>query len=426
MNVLYIIPRMTYGGGMSNILVEVKGIRELTANFSAKVVAMESDLSTEMMVRAIRIGLKVILSPSDLILRKLIERADLTVVQYWNCPSMFRFFRFLADSQVYHRLCVSVRVNGGTLPQVVPDWVNASCDALIHIHPRTPSDGMRPGVEKTTIPCLVDLPYAPAPPAVSDFSTFRIFNAGTLNHFKAHPQMIALHEGLQIPDYAFDIWGAGMDQSFAEDLKGAAHANYRGFSSNICADMVPYHLLCNPQTELSYGSFDKIMMESQWMGKPVVVLKNSYIADHVLHNTNGIVAENEYAYRACLEELAADPARYKLLSKNTLEYTRTHYQLTDYVNETFALYQRTIQMPLKNLDATDIPQTPEEAVIDGFGKWKTVLLANPKTLPLIEINYALRCEGGLIQFYKSYPENLALQTHITNLRDAEQSLLHEN
>ena len=426
MNVLYIVPRMTYGGGMSNILVEINGVKKLTCDFNATIVAMEKDLSTQMMKKALDLGLKVMLSPSNLVLGKLIERADITVIQYWNCPSIFKFFRFLEDSQIYHRLCVSVMINGCTLPQVVPDWVNESCDTLIHLHPRTPTNGIRPGIEKTTIPSMINLPDIPASAAASDFSTFRMFHAGTLNHFKAHPKMIPLHEGLLIANYTFDIWGAGMDDTFAKGLLSAKNVNYRGFSKNIYHDMDPYHILCNPQSELSYGSFDKIMTESQWMGKPVVVLKNSYIADHILHNINGLVAENEYDYRALIEALASDRVGYKRLSESAQEYTRSNYKLTDYVNETFAIYQRTLRMPLKQIAEGSIPKTPEDAVMDGFGKWKTHLIHNPETLSPTEIDFALRCEGGLIQFYKAYPENVTLKFHITNLLSKGRTSLYEN
>ncbi|UFH52318.1 glycosyltransferase [Spirosoma sp. KNUC1025] len=422
MKILYVIPRMTYGGGMPAILTEVKTIRQIIADFTATVVTLESGLSTDMMTEAIANGLKVLLAPSSFLLKKLISSADLTVVHYWNCPSMFRFLRLLADSSVPHRLCLSVRVNGCTLPQVVPEWVYSIADALIQLHPRTPAIGLRPGIEKQVIPSLIRLSEQLSPPGIPSFNTFRMFHAGTLNYFKTHPQLIPLHEGLRINDYSFDIWGTGMDKVFEDDLTQANDVMYKGFSRSMFEDMAPYHLLCNPQTALSYGSFDKIMRESQWMGKPVIVLKNSFVADHIIDGVNGIIAEDEQAYRACLESIAAQPAVYKRLAESTLQYTRTHYQLINYVESTVQLYRRALQRPPKVVTYAHIPEKPDDAVLDGLGHWKTLLLEQPELLSNMEIKYALRCEGGLIHYYKYYPDNTALYTRITQLLALEQSI----
>lgn len=422
MKILYVIPRMTHGGGMPVVLTEVKTMRQLGADLTATVLVLEKGISTHLMAGAVAVGVKVLVAPSPILVSKLVGQADVTVVHYWNCPSMFRFFRLLADTQVPHRLCLSVRVNGCTLPQVVPPWVYATADGLVRLHPRTPTSALRPGIETLTIPSLIRFPDLDTPPAPPDFSTFRLFHAGTLNYFKTHPQLIALHEGLSIDSYGFDIWGSGMDTLFERDLAMAQHAVFRGFSANLYADMAPYHLLCNPQTTLSYGSFDKIMCESQWMGKPVIVLKNSYIADHIQTDINGLVAEDEYQYRAMLESLSAQPEAYKKLSDSTLQYTRSQYKRTDHVSSLIDFYTRMNQKLPTSADRACMPDQPSEAALDGMGNWKQRLADAPWSLSSDELNYALRCEGGLIHFYKAYPDDAALRTRITQLLALENSL----
>ncbi|WP_080056488.1 glycosyltransferase [Spirosoma aerolatum] len=422
MKILYVIPRMTYGGGMPVILTELKTMRRLGVEVSGTIIVLEKGVSTQLMTEAVSNGVKVLLAPSSALAGKLISQADVTVVHYWNCPSLFRFFRLLADMQVPHRLCLSVRVNGCTLPQVVPQWVYSNTDALVRLHSCTPTNGLRPDTETLTLPSLIRLPDLAAPPPVPDFSTFRLFHAGTLNYFKTHPQLIALHEGLAIDSYRFDIWGSGLDTLFENDLAVAQHALYRGFSTNLYADMAPYHVLCNPQTALSYGSYDKIMCESQWVGKPVIVLKDSYIAEHIHSGINGLVADDEYQYRAILEMLSAKPDLYKKLSDSTFEYTRSNYTLTDYAVALAGLYQRMIQKPLKIADAASIPGHPADAALDGLGHWKQLLANDSRALSLEAIKYALRCEGGLIHYYKDYPDDSVLRMHITQLLALENSL----
>lgn len=419
MKLLYVIPRITHGGSLPPILAEVNILRQLQADLSVTVVTLEKGVSTSMLAIAVANGIKVLITPSPTLLCKLVQTAELTIVQYWNCPSLYQFFRLLAHTRTPHRLCVSIRVNGFTLPQVIPSWVYAAADALIRIHPRTLTPGLRSTTEVLTMPSLIQLPHLPEHPPTPDFSTFRLFHAGTLNYFKTHPKLIALHEGLAIPSYCFDVWGSGMDSVFEQDLAQATYATYRGFSTNIFSDMAPYHLLCNPQTSLSYGSFDKIMVESQWLGKPVIVLKHSYIADHIQHNVTGIVANDVYTYRAAIETLAGQPDTYKTLSDSTFSVTRSQYQPEQAVAGLAGLYERTIRKPTAVLHKNDLPEQPSEAALLGLGTWAIQVLESPETLPPAAINYALRCEGGLIHFYNAYPNDPLLRTLISQLLENE-------
>lgn len=421
MNLLYVVPRIAHGGGMPNVLAEVKAFRPLVEDLRATVVALEPGVSTGLMTEALAHGLKVLVAPADGLLTRLVERADLTAVQYWNCPSVFRFFRLLAQSRVLHRLAVNVKVNGTTLPQVVPDWVLASADALLHASARLRTNALRPGAERLLLPTFTRLPDNLPPPEVPDFGEFRLFYAGTLNAFKAHPNLVALHEGLGIPRYHFDLWGAGMDAAFERDLVGARAVRLRGFSKNMYADMAPYHLLCNPQAALSYAAFDKITLESQLRGKPTLVLKNSAMADHVVPGVNGLVAADEQEYRAALEDLAADPTAYHRLWESTLHHAQTTYRWEEYGDRLLRMYERTLRRAPKTVETVPIPEHPETAALDGLGPWKQTLLEHPEALTATEVDFALRCEGGLVHFQKAYPGNRNLAGLIENLLRLEKN-----
>lgn len=423
MNLLYVIPRMIHGGGMPDVLAEVKTLREHTTDLRTTVVTLEPGVSTGLMTEALGHGLKVLVAPAYGLLARLVERADLTVVQYWNCPAMYRFFRQRVESRVPHRLVVNVKVNGLTLPQAVPGWVLAAADALIHAHPRLRTEALRPDVDTLLLPAFIRLPDDLPPPTVPDFGEFRLFYAGTLNAFKAHPDLVVLHEGLNIPAYHFDLWGAGTDAAFERDLAGAQAVRFRGFSRNLYADMEPYHLLCNPQAALSYGAFDKITMESQLRGKPTVVLKNSAVADHVRPGVNGLVAADEFEYRAALEDLAAHPAAYRRLWESTLHHAQITYRWADYAGQTLGLYERTLRREPQPPESGSVPENPETAALDGLGAWKQPLLDRPETLTPTERNFALRCEGGLIHYHKAFPDDEALKTRIQALLRLETAAL---
>lgn len=421
MKIAYIIPRISHGGGMANIVAEVKLLKAIFDGFKATVIAVEPQMSADLVAEAYAAGIKVFLMPSASILNKLIETADLLVVHYWNCPSMYGFFKYLSASGLPHRLIVSVRVNGCTLPQVVPYWVNASAGGLIHVNRNTPVNAVNPGIMVKVIPSILRLPEDAPHHQITDNGTFRLFYAGAINFFKAHPRLIELHEGLAIPHYLFDIWGAGIDNTFQHAISVAKQVHYKGFSKSIYDDIKPYHMLCNPQTKFSYGSFDKIIKESQWMGKPAITLKEAYVSDNIVDGINGIVAADEDHYRSVIEQLAADPSAYRRLSRSTLEYTRANFKLVDYAKQTADLYTNTMSVHPKAMASIRPPDSAFEAALDGMGKCKAVILNNPEKLSKIEINYALRCEGGLIQFYKAYEADVELKQKIVELIEIEQT-----
>ena len=415
MNIVYIIPKITHGGGIINVIEEVKAIQLTDNTFNATLISLEPGTSSSLIKEAMSIGLKVLITPSQTLLTKLIIHADLLVLHYWNCPSMYLFYTFLESSQIQCRICINLKVNGCTLPQVVPHWVYSSADALIHSNPLTPHDLLPSHAKALVIPSLVKLTTKINKPTKLPFSTFKLFHAGTLNAFKIHPQFMELHAGLALNDYSLDVWGSGADDTFTDAIKKYTNFHFNGFSTNLTNEINSYHLLCNPQTPLSYASNDKIMLESQWLGIPVIVLKNSYISSHIKHNINGIVAEDEVDYKQQIEFLASHPEAYQSLVDSTHEYANTQYKLHDYVQQTIDLYHQTILQPAKAIDKGSVPKDAYTAVIDGMGSWGEMLVQNPTSLTQEELYYALKCEGGLIHYYNVFSESEQLKITIVKL-----------
>ncbi len=418
MNIVYIIPKITHGGGMSNILTEVTTIQKLGIKTDPLVISLESGVSTELLKSAVAIGLKTLITPSKNVLKKILLKADLLVVHYWNCPSLYEFYILLTNEKIESRICVNLKVNGCTLPQVVPEWIYKTADAFIYSNPLTPTDSLQHTSLKLNIPSLVKLPDLINPINTYTKKEFKLFHAGTLNTFKLHPQFIEMHSNLSNKKYSFSFWGAGADDTFLTQIKEFPWISYYGFSSNLSESIQSHHLLCNPQTLLSYGSFDKIMLECQWIGKPVITLKNSYISTHIKHNINGIVAYDEYEYKLQLTNLIEDPKQYKNLVESTLSYSHANYSLYKIVMQTYDLYKSTIQQEKKIIDEICVPKNPIKAVLDGMGKWKNYIVNNEtNNLNKEELYYALYCEGGLVHYLNQYPTNNELKIIISILMD---------
>jgi glycosyltransferase involved in cell wall biosynthesis len=418
MNIVYIIPKITHGGGMPNILTEVTTMQKLGIKTDALVISLESGVSTELLKSAIAIGLKTLITPSKNLLKKILVKADLLVVHYWNCPSLYSFYKLLTEERIESRICINLKVNGCTLPQVVPQWIYQTSDAFIYSNPLTPTESLPHTSLKLNIPSLVNLPDFKNPINTSTEKDFKLFHAGTLNVFKLHPRFIELHTNLSKMKYSLSFWGAGADETFLSQIKEFPWINYFGFSSNLSESIQSHHLLCNPQTLLSYGSFDKIMLECQWLGKPVITLKNSYISTHIKHNINGLVADDEYAYKLLLTNLIEDPKEYKKIAESTLSYSHANYSLDKIVMLTYETYESTLKQEKKIIHEECVPENPINAVLDGMGKWKDKIVnIQNNNLDKEELYYALYCEGGLIHYLNQYPTNIELKTIILNLME---------
>jgi hypothetical protein len=412
MKIAYVIPKITHGGGITNILEEVKAIKLNGAFLNATLIALEPGTSPSLIKEAMMIGLRVVISPSPELMNKIIIPCDLLVVHYWNSPSMYLFYKHLQSSQIKCRICINLKVNGCTLPQVVPNWIYATAEAFIYSNPLTPTHVLPSNAQALLIPSLVKLPENFNKPRERPFTTFKLVHAGTLNAFKMHPKFMELHAGLNIKDYTLDIWGSGADDDFIIGVKKYKNYNFNGFSSQLSNEIKSHHLLCNPQISLSYASYDKIMLESQWLGIPVIVLKNSFISTHIKHNINGIVAKDVFDYKQQIEYIASNPDVYNLLAQSTYEYAHDNYKLSEYVKQTVELYEQTILNLPKVINENSMPVDPFNAVMDGMGKWRDTMINNPEKLTEEEMYFALRCEGGLIHFYNKFPDNTLLKNTI--------------
>ena len=158
MNIVYIIPKMTHGGGMPNILTEVITLHKLGLSTESMVISLESGASGELLKSALNIGIKVLITPSKNVLKNILIKADLLVIHYWNCPSMYELYKFLAEENIECSICINLKVNGCTLPQVVPEWIYKTSDAFIYSNHLTPTELLPINSLKLHVPSLVHLP----------------------------------------------------------------------------------------------------------------------------------------------------------------------------------------------------------------------------------------------------------------------------
>jgi len=413
MKIIHILPKINDGGGIGNIFAEVSALREFQVEMEVTIVSLETAFSMKRMLDARRLGIRLIIAPQIETLQILLLSADLVIVSYWNHPLLTGFLIRWRLQGFQIPLVLNVRINGLTLPQALPKWVVQSASGILYSHPNTLSEQKKdllPDILLYTQP-FINLPEIENPSKRDFFGKFVAFYAGSLNRFKRLPNLFDLHDGIELPNGRIEYWGAGEDPETTNRLSQLKFGEYRGFSKNIYADFSNYHLLLNPQSHLSYGSYEKIRVECAWMGIPCLVLKESYIATHVESGINGVVAEDEIEYAENLRQLAINPKVWKSLSESTFSHIRETYKLKELAESTIDFYQKVCSVGSRTIENDSfLPLTPLDQVLSGMGNWAEQLKLHPEKLSTLELNYALHCEGGLI--------------HYANMGASDSELLH--
>jgi len=406
MNLLYIVPKLNYGGGVGNVISELNALHAINKRVSATVVSLEKTYSPDFYRRIKAVGGSLRVAPGPDALRALIDRADLVVVVYWNHPLLTAFLTWYYTSFIKVPIIISVQVNGQTPPQIMPEWVVALADGIIKLRYTTfLRDAQKPFVD--LLP-FMSLPlHPPAPPVHA--MPFTVFYAGSLNRFKRYSRLIELNDRIANPNVRVEYWGAGEDQVFIQQLEKSLKGAYCGFSSNIFQDFQQKHLLVNPQSELSYGSFEKIMFECAWMGIPSLVLQNSFISQVIQDGVNGIVVPDEEGYLECIEHYSRDASAFNSLAAKTYDWAHSVYSLTDMTRRLGEFYDQILSTTKNSAMQVNLPGTIIDTVLAGIGYEHVQRLEEQVANETIEkLDYILHCEGGLMHYLEFHSDDEVL------------------
>jgi hypothetical protein len=415
MKIIHILPKINDGGGIGNIFSEITAFQMSGISVEATIVSLETAFSMQRMLQARTLGIRLVVAPRKDTLIHLLLNADLVVVSYWNHPLLTEFMVWWVVQGFQIPLVVSVKVNGLTLPQVLPSWVTHCASGIMYSHP----DTLSTLAEESLPPIqLITQPFIHLPEVIKTIrhgGDFFAFYAGSLNKFKRLPNLFDLHDNLNLPKVRMEYWGAGEDPSTIDRLAKLKFGVHKGFSTNIYTDFKDYHLLLNPQSPLSYGSYEKIRVECAWMGIPSLVLKDSHIAIHVKNGIDGLIATEEHEYLEKLQWLARDINAWKSLSESTYHHIRKTYLLEDITKSTIGFYREVFSAGPRSISRVALPLTPFARMLSGMGTWTEYIISDPEKLSDLEIEYALHCEGGVIHYANMQGMDSDLETLIDRL-----------
>jgi len=312
MRTLHLIPRFVGGGPERHLLALFSAWRKADVEGEHEIAVMEPPISAPLLVKARRLGVRVVGRPDDEVLDEAIERADLVSIEYWNHPRLLEAMRRPWPAA---RVLAATAIRGTAKPHVANGDLGDFADALIATSPRTLETPAAESVRRLGglvdwSPALADMSrldrFAPRP-----HEGIRIGHVGLIDPAKLHPRFAELCAAVERPGVNFDVFGPGRLDDLRrrfEALGIADRAIVHGPVEDLAAAFADLDMIGHPLAPDGYATSEKSVQEAMWAGLPVVVLAGTGPADLVRHEIDGLVATDEQDYPRQVERLVDDPS----------------------------------------------------------------------------------------------------------------------
>ena len=285
LRVLHVVPRLNRGGGGASVLHEWA---ETGDTIDHQFLSLEREVDVSMLRDAMRRRIRVHQAPSAEDLTALLTTADIVLLHFWQCPSVFEFLTLIHGLKL--RLILYSHTRGTTPPQIlVPDVLALTDGWISSAPPELPYAG-----PQLWMPSLVDPALEAAPPPRPQ-APFRLAHCNTLNPSKLHPAFVTLHAGFDV-----DIYGVGGGEAALTALPGAT---LHGFvpdwwqTTHACALTHPLHPCVS-------STADKVVQEAMFCAMPVVLIEPTGLS--ALVGDAGLVARDAEDFQRILCNLRDD------------------------------------------------------------------------------------------------------------------------
>jgi glycosyltransferase involved in cell wall biosynthesis len=416
-SLVHVVPRLSMTGPVRSIAAGAKYAARLGLGQHSRVVALERELAPAAVLLLRREGVELSVRPGPEELDELVVDADLVLVHFWNCPSMFEFLlRPLPPA----RVVAWIRMQGLDPPQVVPDaLVNHVDDVLL----TTPVTRASPALQqrRQSEPAMVA-------PGIADMDRLEGFRAadhdgvvvgyvGTVNAGKLHPRFVELCAAVDIPDARFVVYGAGGGEDALRDeaaQRGIADRfELKGHTEDLAAALAEMDVFGYPLRPDTYASSEKSIQEAMWVGIPPVVFPFGGVRELVRSGVDGLVAENEAQYVQHLERLATDAELRARLGAEARRRAREVFDPGPLTARLHDFLARALDEPKRPRQWPDWGDVPAGWFARALGPAGAPFLADLAEPPAPEARRAIASlpflvvhgEGGLAHWRNHFPDD---------------------
>ncbi|MEO1057754.1 MAG: glycosyltransferase [Actinomycetota bacterium] len=317
--VLRVIPRFIGGGPERSILALAGELAALGETEDTTVVVLDPPVTPTMLLQARRLGVALVVDPTDATFCDLVDAADVVVLHFWNHPRLYE--RFGRVELPACRVVVVVHVAGTTVPQVFTSEVAELADALVltapicrdspgatAVHDRIPTIVMPSPIDRYRLEAAVHGRRRAVAPGSVD-RPFTVGYVGSLNHGKLHPRIVELCASVTSGRVRFRFVGSGADPEALQRRFDAAGIGDRvrvdGPTEDVGAVLAEFDVFGYPLASSTYSTTDRTLQEAMWVGVMPVVLAGSPVEPMIDHDRTGLIVD-QAEWGSVIEALARD------------------------------------------------------------------------------------------------------------------------
>ena len=332
--VLHLLEGVSSGGASRNTLA--------MANYSACLEMVQHRIvslmpaSDDGRILAATYGIFIVDAPSESLLMKEIEDADIVQISYWNCPRINSILNLLLPPM---RLSIWFRVLGASPPQIITSILLDLADVAIMTSPCSVTLDVCQDFLRNTRRSSIEVVYGPADldrvanTRSKQHDTFNVGYIGTVDFVKMHPNYVTMSSLVNIPNVRFVICGKGaIDDSTEQRLRrqaselGKAHLfDFRGHIDDIRSVISELDVFGYPLCEETFATSEASLQEVMFAGVPPVVFPHGGVRNLVLDRETGLVVHNEQEYAQAIEYLYNHPEERRRLGENARAYARRFF-----------------------------------------------------------------------------------------------------
>jgi len=282
-------------------------------------------------------------------LLKLVARADIVVMHWWNHPLLYALL--VRETLPPARLLLWSHVSGLFPTQNFTDELIRYPDYFVVASPvsfEAPALKRLEASERDRVrlvfSCAGIAHVASAKPLAH--LGFRVGYVGTVDYCKMHPHFIRMSVAADIPEAHFVVCGGPNEAAIRQEAIRAGVANrfdFLGQVSNVAAQLATFDVFGYPLAPYHYGTGEQALIEALAVGVPPVVLGNGAERHIVQDGVTGLVAEDERAYSQALEQLHRQPELRRTLSENARRTARVTFTIESLARAWSVLYKEAMK-----------------------------------------------------------------------------------
>lgn len=419
-NILHITPHL--GGGVGSVLLNYLTAEKDKSFYNHYVATLDYANDNAQKVSK-NIGFELFSDAYKDInkLLKLISKADIVLVHFWNHPLLYDFL--VRNELPESRVIFWSHISGFTPPNIFPQKVLNYPDKFIFTTPLSFSTNeVKEFQDKEKFAAIwstggVDHAKNIKP---KPHKGFNIGYIGTIDYSKMHPDFLEIYSKINIPDVKFIVCGGPNHLQLKEETEkmGISHKfKFLGKVEDITKYLEVFDVFGYPLNPHHFGTCDQVLQEAMAAGVIPVVLNNKMENYMIKNSETGIVARDAKEYISAIEKLYDNPELRQKLSKKTKEYAINEYSITNLQNEWSKIFEEVLQLEktTKKWDIKSDNLTYFEVFKESLGSHKDLFMLQSdndierlKDLGRLP-NWNSKTKGTIHQYYEFFNDDEELK-----------------